>query len=235
MVLDFNVTKESRKAMVYAIEKELGAKAKYKGVPSCAYEIGGYRVGKEGELEWAGIDGATGHTEQDARVVKACITATGIIPAGWMEDEGEAGETNDTEPAKVAELTVTLPADKANTENLAGLLEAKGGLIKEALGIDELRFEIHGGSISFPWFSEIGPDEIQTFTRFIGALCEMTLKQKRITAKPKENENKKYAFRCFLLRLGFIGDEYKKNRKILLSKLEGSSAFKSGKRKGGER
>ena len=61
----------------------------------------------------------------------------------------------------------------------------------------------------------------------------MSVKQNRITAKPKEDDNEKYAFRCFLLRLGFIGDEYKADRKILLSKLDGSSAFKSGQ-KGGE-
>ena len=40
-----------------------------------------------------------------------------------------------------------------------------------------------------------------------------------------------YAFRCFLLRLGFIGDEYKAVRKILLANLSGSSAFKNGSRK----
>jgi hypothetical protein len=43
--------------------------------------------------------------------------------------------------------------------------------------------------------------------------------------------DEKYAFRCFLLRLGFIGDEYKKSRKILLKNLSGSSAFKSGSAK----
>ena len=53
--------------------------------------------------------------------------------------------------------------------------------------------------------------------------------QKRISSKVKETENEKYAFRCFLLRLGFIGTEYKKQRKILLSRLNGSSAFKGGK------
>ena len=44
-------------------------------------------------------------------------------------------------------------------------------------------------------------------------------------------DNEKYAFRCFLLRLGFIGNEYKSQRKILLRNLTGSSAFKSGSRK----
>ena len=52
MVLHFNVTGESRKAMVKAIEKEIGGKAKYLGVPSCAYEIGSYTVGRNGELEF---------------------------------------------------------------------------------------------------------------------------------------------------------------------------------------
>ena len=61
----------------------------------------------------------------------------------------------------------------------------------------------------------------------------MSLEQKRISAKAKEYENEKYAFRCFLLRLGFIGDEYKADRKLLLRNLSGSSAFKNGQ-KGGE-
>ena len=56
----------------------------------------------------------------------------------------------------------------------------------------------------------------------------MAKKQTRITATEKQVDNEKYAFRCFLLRLGFIGDEYKQTRKILLKNLEGSSAFKNG-------
>ena len=50
MVILFNVDGESRKAMVKAIENELGVKATYLGVPSCAYQIGGFKVGKLGEL-----------------------------------------------------------------------------------------------------------------------------------------------------------------------------------------
>lgn len=48
-----------------------------------------------------------------------------------------------------------------------------------------------------------------------------------ITAKERDTGNDKYAFRCFLLRLGFIGPEYKQERKILLQNLTGSSAFKA--------
>lgn len=59
----------------------------------------------------------------------------------------------------------------------------------------------------------------------------MTKKQKRINSTENSIENEKYAFRCFLLRLGFIGAEYKDERKILLQNLSGTSDFKSGKRK----
>ena len=226
MVLHFNVKGESRKAMVTAIEKEIGGKARYLGVPSCAYEIGNYTVGRNGELEFGDFD----DIDEVAPIVDACVTATGITPAEWEESK----DAEETETEGSMELTVTIPFTKVNVGNLTSLLEAKGSLIKDALGITDLRFEMNEDSVSFPWFSKVEPEEAMTYTKFITAICEMTMKQKRITAKPKENENEKYAFRCFLLRLGFIGDEYKADRKLLLSKLNGSSAFKSGTKKGGE-
>lgn len=226
MVLHFNVKGESRKAMGTAIEKEIGGKARYLGVPSCAYEIGNYTVGRNGELEFGDFD----DIDEVAPIVDACVMATGITPAEW--EENKDAEEAETEGAM--ELTVTIPFTKVNVANLTSLLEAKGSLIKDALGITDLRFEMNEDSVSFPWFSKVEPEEAMTYTKFITAICEMTMKQKRITAKPKENENEKYAFRCFLLRLGFIGDEYKADRKLLLSKLNGSSAFKCGAKKGGE-
>ena len=226
MVLHFNVKGESRKAMVTAIEKEIGGKARYLGVPSCAYEIGSYTVGRNGELEFGDFD----DIDEVAPIVDACVMATGITPAEWEESK----DAEETETEGAMELTVTIPFTKVNVGNLTSLLEAKGSLIKDALGITDLRFEMIEDSVSFPWFSKVEPEEAMTYTKFITAICEMTMKQKRITAKPKENENEKYAFRCFLLRLGFIGDEYKADRKLLLSKLNGSSAFKSGAKKGGE-
>lgn len=226
MVLHFNVKGESRKAMVTAIEKEIGGKARYLGVPSCAYEIGNYTVGRNGELEFGDFD----DIDEVAPIVDACVMATGITPAEWEENK----YAEETEVEGAMELTVTIPFTKVNVGNLTSLLEAKGSLIKDALGITDLQFEMNEDSVSFHWFSKVKPEEAMTYTKFITAICEMTMKQKRITAKPRENENEKYAFRCFLLRLGFIGDEYKADRKLLLSKLNGSSAFKSGVKKGGE-
>lgn len=217
--------------MVKVIEKEIGGKAKYLGVPSCAYEIGNFTVGKNGELEFGDFD----DIDEAAPVIDACILATGVTPAEWGNnmDEEEKVEADQTE-AESLDLTVTIPLEKVDVGNLTYLLEVKGDLIRKALGITDLRFTMDEESISFPWFGEVQPNEAITYTKFIAALCDMSRKQKRITAKPRENENEKYSFRCFLLRLGFIGDEYKADRKILLSKLDGSSAFKNGKKGGGQ-
>ena len=113
--------------------------------------------------------------------------------------------------------------------NLNHLVESKATLIKKALGVEDLMITAEDDKISFPWFSGFpAPEEISAYAKFIGKLCGMAKTQKHVTAKDKVVDNDKYAFRCFLLRLGFIGDEYKADRKILLSKLSGSSAFKSG-------
>lgn len=88
MVLHFNVTKDKRKAMVQAIEKEIGGKAKYLGVPSCAYEIGSFTVGKNGELEFGDFD----DLDEVAQIVDACVLATGVSPAEWNNNEKGAEE-----------------------------------------------------------------------------------------------------------------------------------------------
>ena len=91
--------------------------------------------------------------------------------------------------------------------------------------------EVSPDTVSFPWFEgrDLDADEVKTYTHLIAALCDMARNQKRITAREKVTDNDKYAFRCFLLRLGFIGAEFKEERKILLRNLSGNSAFKSGK------
>ena len=126
---------------------------------------------------------------------------------------------------------MAIPLDSAAVGNLTRLLDAKGNLIKKALGVDDLKIELNenDGTVSFPWFSEVTPDEVKAYTHFISAICELSKNAKRVTAKEKEVDNEKYAFRCFLLRLGFIGTEYKAERKILLRNLSGSAAFKTVK------
>ena len=108
-------------------------------------------------------------------------------------------------------------------------MSSKAALIKRAMGVDALPIERTETTLKFPWFSgSLTAAEVNAYARFIGALCAMAKNQHRVTATEKAYDNEKYAFRCFLLRLGFIGPEYKEERKFLLSKLTGSSAFRNG-------
>ncbi|WP_026661416.1 hypothetical protein [Butyrivibrio proteoclasticus] len=215
--MELTFSKGTKKQMVKAIEEVTGEKAKYLGVPSCAYQIGDYRVEKDGTLKWEDYqDADPDHADMSAKVINACIESTGITPEGMKQEEAEEGDS----------LIVEVPADKVNVENIKRLIDAKGRLIKKALGTGNLEIEVTEDTVRFPWFENFDPDKALAYTNFIAALCQMSVNQTRISAKETEVPNEKYAFRCFLLRLGFIGDEYKKDRKILLENLDGNSAFR---------
>ena len=96
------------------------------------------------------------------------------------------------------------------------------------MAVYSLPIEVTESTVRFPWFSDCSADESKAYTHFVSALYDLAANAKRVTAKERETYNDKYAFRCFLLLLGFIGSEYKTERKILLRNLTGSSAFKNG-------
>jgi hypothetical protein len=128
-------------------------------------------------------------------------------------------------------LTIEMPLEGFTEESIANLeklIASKAGLITKALGVDALTIERTGTMLRFPWFAFGTPgDDVAAFTRFIGALCAAAKKQQRVTARERLVENEKFAFRVFLIRLGFVGDDYKAARKILLRNLSGNSAFKT--------
>ena len=83
--------------------------------------------------------------------------------------------------------------------------------------------------IYFPWFTISGVDgEADAYTKLISALAKTAREQKRVSPVERPQENLKYAMRLFLVRLGFIGDEYKQARKILLRDLSGNCSWKAG-------
>ena len=213
MKIDFNLKGAERKELVKAISRITGIKAEYQGMPTTNFVIGDFTVTAEGALVY---DDKIDAGELLNELAEAGFEGTA--------DKSEGKELKVPEPNI---LTIEIPADRVNTENLQKLLDAKGALIRKALGIDSLAFEIHEDRVSFPWFIDPAPDHAMAYTQFIAAICKMSTEQKRVTAKVREVNNEKYAFRCFLLRLGFIGNEFKQSRKILLSNLDGSSAFKT--------
>ena len=222
MELHFNVTGDDRKRLVGVIEKATGQKAAYLRMPTCAYQVGDYNVDKDGTLTFPDSTGISSASD----VIDACVMA-GFEPEDWERNTEEQPEEN-------VSLTVEMPRGQfteAQLENLKKLVSSKESLLKQALGTEEVPVIVTEEKVSFPWFSEgIPVEDCMAYTKLIGAICRMAKEAKRVTAKEKETDNPKYAFRCFLLRLGFIGDDYKADRKILLRNLSGSSAFRTGKK-----
>lgn len=232
MRIEFNVTGVRRKELAASLSELMDMPAEYQYMPTCAYKISYFTVTKDGALEFD-----EPLTEEQLGKLMEFLNSRGFtateMPTAAAESENEetAEEVDSAPQNENLGLTIGFPLDKVMVSNLTKLIEAKGSLIKKALGLEKLPIEVTEDKVNFPWWDTMPEDfeEITTYTNFLAALCRMSREQKRIMAKEKTVDNEKYAFRCFLLRLGFIGAEYKKDRKILLKNLTGSSAFKATK------
>ena len=71
--------------------------------------------------------------------------------------------------------------------------------------------------------------QLKSYIQLCLALSQMAKTLKTASQKPQQNENPKYAMRTWLLRLGFIGDEFKTAREILTKRLAGDTAFRHGR------
>lgn len=245
--VSFDLREKDRKELVKDISEIMSEKAEYMRMPTCAYRIGGYTIAKDGTLTW-------GADVTDAGILLQALTARGwnyaivIDTAVTEETQPEYPSTDEEMP--VPEVETAAPAEvSTDTDaydfcielpeetlpdvaraNLDRIIESKGNLLQKALRTDTLSYEVTDGKVRFPWFHISGsPEEVTAYTQLITALVEMAKNSKRITAKERTVENEKYAFRCFLIRLGFIGDEYKASRKLLLKNLDGNSAFRDKK------
>lgn len=206
MKINYNVTGKDRRTLADEIGKALSTVPKYLKVPTYAYQIGDCYLDRNGVLDIPNM--------ADKEKITEHLKAVGY-------DGFEAVEN----------LVIHIPKDtftETALENLKQLIENNGVLIKKAFKTDSLELNIDDEKVSFPWFPEIDDaDEISACTEFVSKLCEMARKQKRVSSKPVKTNNDKYTFRCFLLRLGFIGKEYKNARKTLLKNLTDNSAFRN--------
>ncbi len=217
MQLIYNVTGAEKKKLVQTLSEILCVKAEYLFAPSFSHKVGDFIVDTEGTIS----------TEVEIDEVLIKIIVEKLAEQGFVTNIEKANEV--LEEQVIDKLIVELPIE-SYSENLEKLVESKSELIKKALKSENLEIVINEDRISFPWFSgEIDAETLKDYTLFITKLCELAKGLKRVNTKQSTKiENEKYAFRCFLLRLGFIGDEYKLVRKILLQNFKGSSAFKGG-------
>ena len=212
MEIKFNCIGAERKKLAQVISEVIGTPAEYQYMPTCAYTIGDfYTVTKDGNLE---IDDKADSKEVD-NLIEQLVSRGYYVP---QDDEGNG-------------ITVQIPIkliDERTVNRLKRIIENKGELFKKAFKTDNLDIIKTDEKVEFPWFTAEQDGDADAYCTFISLLCDFAKNQRRINNKPDTSDNPKYAFRCFLLRLGFIGAEYKTTRKVLLRNLSGSSAFRNG-------
>ena len=71
--------------------------------------------------------------------------------------------------------------------------------------------------------------QLKAYIQLALALSQMAKDVKTASPKPQQVENPKYAMRTWLLRLGFVGDEFKTAREVLTRRLDGDAAFRNGR------
>lgn len=245
MKLNYNVIGKERKRMVAVIGEVTEIKPIYTRMPECAYVIGEIKVSKTGELIAEDAElanritsalGEAGFTAEEESVSTEEVAEEPVEYAVTTEDAA----VNTVSPEATG-LIISFPLDGGSsgepiTQNVLQKLEkiiaSKATLIMKALNADQLTLTTTEDQISFPWWNElpedVSPDgfnEITAYQEFLTALIRMARGAKRVTATEKPVESEKYAFRTFLLRLGFNGPEHKHTRQILLQRLSGHSAF----------
>ena len=253
----FSLNNAGRRALANAVGEILGLDVVYNRAPTFSYGIGGYTVDVDGALvcptginrnEISRLVVALGERGYEAETeIEVDVEPVADVDTDACDDavvEMEAG--NPPEPLAQLETFVQHPPDDSHKlsitmpraeltdlaiDNLQKIIASKETLIKKALGVDSLPLVVGEEKLHFQWFALTNTDgEIEAYLHFVNALCKMAKESKRITAKERDTaDNDKFAMRVFLIRLGFVGAEYKLSRKILLRNLTGNSSWKSGR------
>ena len=185
----------------------------YQKVPSLSYKIGDCTLELDGTL----------------RIPDTVDSETIDCLLNYLQEKDFTGEMEQTEDRLIITVPKNTFTEQALT-NLQKMVDNKEALFSKAFVKENLTLNIDDDNVSFDWFQfTANPDEVSAYTEFVSRLCDLARKVKRVIPTATENDNDKYAFRCFLLRLGFISDEYKKARKVLLKNLTGNSSFRHDK------
>ena len=176
----FTLESKQRPKLAQEIGNILGTAPHYERVPSCAYDIAGYRLDKEGVLYIT--DGA------EKEIVEDLIRQ--LRERGFQDDM----EITEEVPVQQDKLTIAIPKESLTDtalENLQKIIANKQMLFQRAFQTDSTEVEITEEKINFTWFSyTTDSDEIAAYTQFISRLCDTARDAKRVPSKPTETDNR---------------------------------------------
>jgi hypothetical protein len=243
------VTGRERKEIARMIAEHFGTKAAYRGAPGFEYAVTD-DSGRELLIDKAGTIIIHVGADDNAAKMFAGLTVldeNGLAALGQAEitisTEGHSGVTLrnlvNILAAKQKLITKTMGiAGKTSFINPAAVevinaapLKTIDDFLKAAVILgdnEESGLRITNETINFCWFApSLNPETIQAYIQFAGAVNRAALAQKRSSTRESITENERYRFRCWLLHLGFIGDQFRTSRKVLLEGLEGNGSFRT--------
>ena len=236
MELIYNA-KENRKDLVKALVTLTEQPPAYAGPPTYAYNVGSFTVNRNGNIV---IPDITDESEIQELIDSldnmgfTCIMIEKHEDLTTFKEETEAAEepeeteseeedpeieepTGETEPTQI---TLSFPLEffaQDAIDRMKAIVANKGYLLKKALGTDNLDITIADGKVCFPWFTDHGIEgEVDAYSKLTYAIAKKGILQSRVNPAEKQNPDEKLAMRLFLIHLGFIGDEYKTARAILM-------------------
>lgn len=235
----FKVTGTERKAVAQIIATATIQAVTYAGPPSFASEVGSISIDRGGRIT-ASIDEAFENI-LTALNDSGVVTTEGIFTIP-MKDHTGVSLRNLVNVISSKEKLLNKALGRSGEIIPQGIIEAVNAvrleeledfaLVIKDLSMGGLSFDFNNKTISFNFYNaSLDLETIKAYAALNAALDEQAKKQKYSSFLQKEVDNEKYAFRCFLLKLGFIGDELKKERKILLMNMAGNGAFKSQENK----
>ena len=122
--------------------------------------------------------------------------------------------------------------DISTVYNLVTILESRRALIEMALQLrEEMMIIVNEGLALGIMLSVFSYPAIEAAAFLIAQACKMALATGKARMKPCDMSNPKFQMRSWLLRLGFIGEEFERPRRTLLEGLEGDTAFFSEEQK----
>ncbi|WP_088186056.1 hypothetical protein [Desulfosporosinus sp. FKA] len=247
-IYSMRVSGIERKKVANAIAGVLGMEIEYMGAPTFCYRVGKWVIDREGliispEVTLMERDSfcsildtlktAEAIAEGDATVTLSMTSHNGntlrnLVNLLWCKQSlirKSLARVTDIIPESLITAINSVPID--TLEEVATVINVgiDNGVIKGDCQID---FNMAEKTLSSSFFNaSLDIDEIFAFAFFCQQLSKQSIQQKFSSIKIREAVNEKYAMRCFLLKLGLIGEAYKVARKILLKRLDGDSSYRT--------
>ena len=190
--------------------------------------------------------GANGHTAQTLRnLANLMASHEKLIATALKINEGRMRQYCKTvDPNFLAKLNSKKPQTMSQLADI--WYEGNGADYGRSQHYNQSRYHmlnLHAtftkGTVEFRLFQFDAPKDgkqnglhagqLKSYIQLCMALSQMAKELRTASPKEQQKENPKFAMRTWLLRLGFIGEEFATAREILTRNLEGDTAFRFGR------